>query len=205
MKRKVFMLLLCAVMLFSLTACNRFSISLNTVGKDNTSAKKMAEVIQSELEGKEQKTDYSLYGVEMSMDTEDIGKAKLIYTNKLPQNLKYSDITVVTVDTRTGKIESVEDADFSTMGTTPYESIVDGAPLGLDTWKKDSDEALTIAQNTFYGEEDFVYNYAQISVSIKEEVRQYRVTFISFVNHLQYACSVDGMTGTVFDKEITEL
>lgn len=205
MKRKVFLLLMCFVMLFSLTACSQFTLSLNSVGKDNTSAKKMAEAIRTELESKEQMADYSLYGIEMSMDTEDIGKAKLVYTDKLPQNLKYSDITIVTVDTRTGKIESVEDADFTTMGTAPYESIVDGAPLVLSAWRKDSDEALTIAQNTFYGEEDFVYNYVRISAVVLDEICQYRVTFISFVNHLQYSCSVDAMTGVVFNKEITEL
>ncbi len=203
MKKTILLILLCIAMLFSLSACRNFSISTNSVGKDNTSAKKMAKVIQTELESK--KESFDLYGIEMTMDTEDIGKAKLIYTNKLPQNLKYSDITIVTVDTRTGKIEAVEDADFSKMGTTPYEYIVDGAPLGIENWKKDSDEALTIAQNTFFGEQDFIYNYVRVSSVIQNEICQYKVTFISFVNDLQYSCSVDAMTGAVFSKEITDL
>ena len=205
MKRTIFLILLCLAMLFSFTACSSFSISTNSVGKDNTSAKKMAEVIKADLEAKSENSNYTLYGIEMTMDTEDIGKAKLLYTDKLPQNLKYSDITVVTVDTRTGKIESVEDADFSTMGTVPYKTIVDGAPLGIGDWKKDSDEALAIAQNTFYGEQDFIYNYARLTAKIQDDVCQYEVTFISFVNDLQYSCCVDAMTGAVFAKEIEAL
>lgn len=205
MKKRIFFIFLCIALMLTLTACSSFSISANSVGKDNTSAKKMAQVIQEELTKKDQNSDFVLYAIEMSMDTEDIGKAKLIYTDKLPQNLKYSDITVVTVDTRTGKIESVEDADFSQMGAAPYENIVDGAPLGIENWKKDSDEALTIAKNTFYSEENFVYNYVQISSVIQNEICQYKVTFISFVNNLQYSCHVDGMTGAVFGKEVNEL
>ena len=205
MKKRIFLGIICVTMLLSLCACNSFSISLNTVGKANTSAKKMAAVIEEDLLGEKEKSNYNLYGIEMSMNTEDIGKARLIFTDKLPQNLQYSDIMVVTVDTRTGEIESVSEADFSTMGATPYDSIVEGAPLQISSWKKDSDEALTIAQNTFYGEDDFVYNYVQISAVVKNEISQYNVTFISFVNHLKYTCAVDAMTGTVVYKDIVEL
>lgn len=205
MKKRVLLIALCMAVLFSLTACNRFSISVNTVGKNNTTAKKMAAVIEEDLLGEKGESAYRLYGIEMSMNTEDIGKAKLIYTDKLPQNLQYSDITVVTVDTRTGEIESMQEADFATMGATPYESIVDGAPLEISSWKKDSDEALSIARNNFYAEDDFIYNYVSVSAVIENEIALYRVDFISFVNHLQYSCAVDAMTGTVLTNEITEL
>ena len=205
MKKKVFVSLICLCLMVTLSACSGFSISINTVGKYSTTAKKIAAVIEEDLLNEKGESKYRLYGIEMSMDTEDIGKAQLIYTDKLPQQLNYSDITVVTVDTRTGEVESVKSADFTTMGTTPYESIVEGAPLNISSWIKDSDEALSVARNTFYGEEDFVYNYVQVSAFIKNEISQYKVTFISFVNHLEYTCWVDAMTGTVIDKEITEL
>lgn len=205
MKKRVLCLLWVCITILMLTSCNNLSVSINSVGKDNTTAKRMAVEIEKDLTEEGKKNDYVLYAIEMSMDMEGIGKAQLIYTSELPQDLQYSDIFVVTVDTRTGKVDSVKDADFSSMGVTPYERIVDGAPLMITDWKKDSSDARTIAENTFYGEENFIYNYVQISAAVIDEIRQYEVTFISFVNHLQYTCFVDGMTGTVISKEISKL
>lgn len=195
--------LVLAVMLLS--GCKSFSVSLRTVGKDNTSALKMARTINEDLYSDKKHSNYKLYAVNMAMDAEGIGTAQLIYTSKLAQNLKYSDITVVTVDTRTGKVESVKDASFASSGLAPYESIVHGAPLQMENWKKDSSDARTIAQNTFAGETNFVYNYITIYASVVNSVEQYEVTFISFVNQLKYVCVVDGMTGAVLSKEIMSL
>lgn len=205
MKRKIAFLSILLVVVLLFTSCKGLDISIGSVGKNNTTAKKIAAEIEKDLTGEDKTNNYVLYGVEMSMDYEGIGKAQLFYTDKLPQDLMYSDITVVTVDTRTGKIDSVGGADFATMGVTPYECIVDGAPLMLSEWKKDSEEARTVAENTFYGEENFVYNYVKISAGIVNELRQYEVTFISFVNNLQYRCCIDGMSGAVISSEITEL
>ena len=205
MKKRVLFLSFMLVVVVLFSSCKSLDVSINTVGKNNTTAKKIAAQIEEDLTADKKENDYVLYGVDMSMDSEGIGKAQLFYTNKLPQDLKYSDITVVTVDTRTGKIDSVNDANFATMDVAPYEYVVNGAPLLLSEWKKDSEDARTVAENTFYGEENFVYNYVKISAAVVDELRQYEVTFISFVNRLQYTCHVDGMTGNVISSEITQL
>ncbi len=205
MKKKLAFLALLVICVLMLTACNSLDLTINTVGKNNTSAKKIAAEIEKDMLAENPESNYVLYGLEMSMDVEGIGKARLYYTDKLPQDLKYSDIKVITVDTRTGQIDSVSDADFLSMGTTPYSFIVNGAPAMLDDWSKDSEDARKIAENTFYGEENFVYNYVKISAAVLEEIRQYEVTFISFVNDTRYICRIDGMTGNVISKEIMEL
>ncbi len=204
MKKRVLILTFFCIIAVLLTSCKSMSVSINSVGKNNTTAKKIATEIDKNLI-EEGNTSYILYGIDMSMDVEGIGKAKLYYTDKLPQNLQYSDITVITVDTRTGKVDSVSDADFASFGAAPYDCIVNGSPIMMSQWKKDSDEARKIAENTFYGEENFVYNYVQVFASVKNEIQQYQVTFISFVNQLQYVCYVDGMTGAVISKDIMEL
>ncbi len=204
MRKKISILILVLVILFSFTGCQRFSVSLNTVGKDNTTAKKISKAINENL-ASEKLQNYKLYSVNISTDTEGIGSAHLFYTNKLQQELQYSDIIVVEVDTRTGKINSVEDADFTKFGTEPYDAIVGGAPLEMQSWKKDSDQALAIAQNEFFGEDNFLYNYVQTSAVFEDGVCQYKIVFISFVNRLQYSCCVDGMTGAVISREISDL
>ncbi|MBQ6947079.1 MAG: hypothetical protein IJN42_03440 [Clostridia bacterium] len=205
MKKRTALFTLIVIMVLCLTACKQLDVSINSVGKNNTSAKKIVAEIEKDLLAEDPKNPFVLYGLEMSMDIEGIGKTKLYYTDKLPQDLKYSDITVITVDTRTGHIDSVDAADFVSLETTPYEFIVDGAPAMLSDWAKDSDEARKIAENTFYGEENFVYNYVKISAFVKNGIRQYEVTFISFVNQLQYICRIDGMTGNVIFTDITKL
>ncbi len=203
-KRNIILcLLLCAALLLS--ACKKLDITIGGVGKNNTTAKKIVTEIQKDLSAEDKENHFVLYGIDMAMDVEEIGKARLYYTDKLPQDLKYGDIRVVTVDTRTGEIDSISDADFYSMGASPYEYIVNGAPLMIEEWSKDSGDALKIAENTFYAQDDFVYNYVEISAMIKNGLRQYRVSFISFVNHLRYTCVVDGMTGGVISTDVTEL
>ncbi len=205
MKKRMIGIFLCTLIMITAVGCSSFSVSTNSVGKDNTTAKKMATVINEEIADSKRSADYTLYGIEMSMDAEGNGKAHLIYTKVLPENLKYSDIRIVTVDTRTGKVDSVKSADFSLYGTAPYETIINGAPLQIESWKQDSGAALSAAQNTFSAEENFVYNYAQISAAVTDGIEQYKITFVSLVNHLQYISYVDGMTGTVLKKEIVAL
>lgn len=205
MKKKCIAIFLIIITLFTMTGCKSFALSVKTVGKENTTAKKMASVIAENMAESKRMKDYALYAIEMSMNNEGIGMAKLIYTNKLPQDLKYSDIMIVTVDTRTGKVVSTKEANFETSGTKPYEQIIHGAPLHMEDWKEDSESARTIAEHTFYSEENFVYNYVQISATYQEGVQQYEVVFVSLVNELQYICRVDGMSGTVLSKEIIDL
>ncbi len=205
MKKKILIFTFCLAMMLGLTACSTFSVSLKSVGKDGTGAKKMATAINEDIKSHKRGGDYVLYGIEMSMDTEGNGKARLIYTRKLMQELKYSDIMIVTVDMRTGRIETAKEADFATYGTLPYEIIVDGTPLMIESWKQDSSSALAVAQKTFFEEEDFVYNYVQVNARVKDGIGQYEITFVSLVKGLRYKCAVDGMSGAILSKEIEDL
>ena len=205
MKRKIFVFILCLVTLLTVSGCSTLSLTLKSVGKDSTGAKKMATAINKDIKNRKRMGDYTLYGIDMSMDTEGNGKAHLIYTRKLLQELKYSDIMIVTVDTRTGKVESAKEADFATYGTLPYEVIVDGAPLMIESWKQDSTSAMAIAQKSFFEEDDFVHNYVQICTRVKDGIGQYDITFVSLVKGLRYECAVDGMSGAILKKEIKDL
>ena len=205
MKKRLTLILMCVAMLCMLVGCSSFSLSISSVGKDNTSAKRMAVAINEDISSGRRSSGYQLYGIDMSLNSEGIGTADLIYTKKLPQDLKYSDILIVSVDTRTGAINSVEDATFATHGTEPSETIVNGAPLQIENWKQDSGAALSTAQQTFFDEDNFIYNYALVHASVTDGIEQYRITFVSLVNHLQYICRIDAMSGAVLSKEIIDL
>lgn len=151
-----------------------------------------------------EKTGYDLYGITLTVNSENVGVFTYVYTDKRPDDMKYSDILIVEVNNRTGKIEKFSSPDYATYGEAPFEMIRGAMPIYPSSFVIDSDKAMSNAAKTHYGDK-FNYNYVRLSVVCEDGVPVYKVSHISLVNDCAYNTTVDAMTGDVIFSSVEPL
>ncbi len=199
--KKFAALLLILAMLVSLTACNipivsDFIKSDSSLGKTNNTAVTIAAAMNDYLAAKN-KSDMVLYGMEMALNGDGNGAVLLYYTAVLPEAAEYSDIYVAEVDSKTGHVQRFSKANYSDDGIEPYQMVKEGKAIRVDSLPIDSGKAISNGVKAFSGNQDFQYDYIEITVFNTDGLEQYDIRFISMLNDLIYYCTVDGVSGAV--------
>ena len=197
MKRFFSALLMSAVILVSFSGCSVFDTSKNSISKTSNTVATIYTALKENLELRGKK-NYSLYGVKMTVNSENVGKYTYVYTNKRPDEMKYSDVLIVEVNNRTGRIEKCSAPDYAKYSTMPYDIIKSNMPIVPDSLYIDSDKAVSIAANAA-SRDDFVYNYVDLTLKYTDGRVLYNIGHISLVNNCIYKCTVDAMTGSITD------
>ncbi len=203
MKRLISLLLILTTVLVCFSGCNLISNEKNTVGKSNNTIVAVFSALTENF-ALRKKEGYSLYGARLVVNSENVGTYTYIYTNKRPDQLKYSDILIVEVNNRTGKIEKFSSPEYVTYGSMPYDVIKTAMPLNPESFKIDSDEAIKIAAKVHMGN-NFHYNYIQADVGYINGSTVYEIKHISLVNNSVFKTVVDVMSGTVVSSSVEEL
>ncbi|MBQ8605610.1 MAG: hypothetical protein IJ408_02635 [Clostridia bacterium] len=203
MKKTISLLLITVLSLGILCGCDLITTDKNSIGKTaNTAISTYAALEENfalrKLEG------YVLYGAKLTVNSENVGRYTYIYTDKRPDNMNYSDILVVEVNTLNGKIEKCSAPDYATYSSEPYEMIKSGMPIEMTSFNIDSDAAIRTAANAHFGN-NFVYNYIETTVVYENGAPVYKINHISLVNECVYNTVIDAMTGTVISKSVEDL
>ena len=203
MKRIISAALTILMISVCLTGCDILSVGKNNIGKtDNTIISVYAALKENLAErGKE---GYLLYGAKLLVNSENVGSYTYVYTDKRPDDMKYSDILIVEVNNRTGRIEKCSAPDYADYGAMPYELISNAMPLEPNTFEADSDTAVKNAALAHQGS-GFVYNYVELTLCYKDGMPLYEINHISLVNNCVYHSVVDVMSGEVINKSVEEL
>lgn len=202
MKRTVAIVLIFTI-LISLCGCNIFPNSKNSISKTNNTVITVYNALLENFALRE-KTGYRLYGVSLTVNSENVGTYTYVYTDKRPDNMKYSDILIVEVNNRTGHIEKFSSPDYATYGDAPYKMIQTAMPLDPASFAVDSDKAMSNAAKAHYND-DFIYNYVQLETVYTDGRVVYNVSHISLINECAYKTTVDVMTGDVLSAAVEEL
>ncbi len=203
MKNSAIIIFTVLVLCITLCGCDFISSEKNSIGKTNNTVISVYNALVDNFTLRE-KTGYDLYGIELTVNSENVGTYTYIYTDKRPDDLKYSDILVVEINNRTGRIEKFSAPDYATYGDKPYDVIKNAIPIDPSYFGIDSDKAMSNAAKAHFGE-NFIYNYVQLSVLYENGNPVYKVSHISLVNNCSYNSTVDVMTGNVISTSVEEL
>ncbi len=201
MKKLVCIFLACLTVLLS--GCGMFSRASNNIGKSDNTVKSVYSALNDNLAERGME-DYVLYGVKMLVNSENVGTYTYVYTDKRPDNMQYSDILIVEVNNRSGKIEKCSAPDYAQYGTEPYELISSAMPLDPVKLEVDSDTAIKNAALSHAGD-SFIYNYIELVLSYKNGMFLYDIGHVSLVNDCVYRSTVDAGTGDVIEATVEEL
>lgn len=202
MKRIVSVLLILSIV-FCLAGCSMLGESKNTVGKSNNTVMTVYTALKTYLASRG-KGDYRLYGVRLVTNSENVGKFTYYYADKRPDAMKYSDILIVEVNNRSGKIEKCSSPDYAEYGAAPFEIVSTAMPIDPDGFRLDSEDAVKNAANA-HTDSNFVYNYIELYVQYKDGEVVYDIGHVSLVNNCIYHSVVDVMTGAVISTSVEEL
>lgn len=199
--KKFFALLTVLLMVVSMTSCSipiigDFIKSDSSLGKTNNTAVTIAAAMEEFLKAKN-KSDMVLYGMEMVLNSDANGAVLLYYTAALPEVAEYSDIYVAEVDSKTGHVERFSKANYSNDGIEPYQMVKEGQALQAGNLPIDSGKAISNGSKAFSGNQDFRYDYIEVSLSASTGLEQYEIRYISMMNDMVYYCTVDGVSGAV--------
>lgn len=203
MKRLLCSAVAIITMLVSLCGCNIISTEKNTIGKINNTVMTVYNALLQNFELRK-KENYDLYGVSVIVNSENVGTYTFIYTNKRPDELNYSDILVVEINNRTGKIEKFSEPDYAVYGQKPYDVIKTAMPIDPSAFALDSDAAVKLAAKTHQGEK-FLYNYIQTDVGYVNGQPVYDISHISLVYNCVYKTEINALTGSVISYSVEEL
>ena len=203
MKKIISAALICLTVIFSFSGCDMLNGVKNNIGKTNNTVISVYDALKENL-AERGKNGYKLYGARLVVNSENVGSYTYVYTDKRPDDMKYSDILIVEVNNRTGKIEKCSAPDWADYGTMPYELISSAMPLDPDGFAVDSDTAVKNAALA-HQESSFVYNYVELTLCYKDGMPVYDIGHISLVNSCIYRSRVDVMTGDVINKSVEEL
>lgn len=201
MKKAISVILILSCLITTLCSCDFSYIKNEGVGKTENTAISIYNAISEQMKSRG-KQNYNLYGIRMRVNSENVGYFTYIYTNKRPDELKYSDILVVKVNTLTGKIEKFSSPEYDVYGSEPYDMIKSAMPIDPSEFGIDSSRAVKTASAANPGKE---YNYIDMSVTYKYGTPLYTVSFISLVDNCMYVTDIDAMTGTVINQSEEEL
>ncbi len=201
--KRIISLLLVLMLLLSFCSCNIIKTDKNNIGKTSNTAVSIYAALKEnfvlrKMEG------YNLYGVKLLVNSENVGKYTYVYTDKRPDDMSYSDILVVEVNTLTGNIEKFSSPDYEEYSSEPYEMIKSAMPLDMTKFVIDSDVAMRKAADCHFGN-NFVYNYIETVILYENGMTVYDIDHISLVNNCIYNTVVDAMTGTVISSSVEEL
>ena len=201
--KKTVSVLLIALLAVTLCGCNFIGDGRNTVGKSNNTVMTVYTALKDNLASRG-KDEYKLYGVRLVTNSENVGKFTYYYAAKRPDEMKYSDILVVEVNNRSGRIEKCSSPDYAEYGATPFEIVSTAMPIDPDSFGVDSGEALKNAARA-HTDGGFVYNYVELFVSYKDGAVVYDIGHVSLVNNCIYHSIVDVMTGAVISTSVEDL
>ncbi len=209
MIKKAIVFIMAAVVLLFITSCSipvisDFIESDESLGKTNNTAVTIAEAMEEYLAAKK-KSDLSLYGIEMVLNSNANGTVKLYYAKGTPDQIQYSDIQVAEVDSKTGHVERFSKADFEEDGSIPYEMVQECIAFDGGSLPIDSEKAVSIATRAFSNNLEFHYDYVQIQLSAPDSLEQYKIRFISMLNDSVYNCVVDAVSGAVLSSSVDVL
>lgn len=196
--------LLCSVLaLLVIASFSSCGISADNIGKTANSAMTVATEL-TDIFAARKKTGYDLYGIKMLVNSENVGTYSYFYTNKRADEVRYSDILVVEINNRTGKIERFSAPDYDKHGTEPYDLISTAMPIYPQYFGIDSTAAIKKAENEHFGNH-FSYNYIETTVCYKDGMTVYDIDHISLINNCIYNTVIDTATGNVLDSSVKEL
>ena len=201
--RKLVSAFLILLTVFSLSSCNIIANEKNSIGKSGNTVITVYSALKENFALRKKK-GYKLYGARLSVNGENVGTYTYVYTNKRPDETEYSDVLVVEVNNRTGRIEKFSAPEYENSGAWPYEMIQNAMPLDPASFAVDSDTAIKNAADAHKGE-DFVYNYVELTLAYTDGKPVYKVGHISLVNECVYTSIVDVMTGAVTETSVEEL
>lgn len=209
MKKKVLAVLLSAALLMMASSCSIPVIgdlfeSESSLGKTNNTAVTIAAAMKDYLKNKK-KTDLTLYGLEMILNSDGNGTVKLYYTAALPDKAAYSDIYVSEVDSKTGHVERFGRANYAKDGITPFQMVRECRAIDAASLPVDSEKAISSGVKAFSTNLEFYYDYVQIALSAPGELEQYEIRFISMLNDTVYYCTVDGVNAAVLASSVGAL
>ncbi len=201
--KKFFSILLITVTIFCFSGCNIISTEKNNVGKSNNTMVAVYDALTENFKLRK-KEGYLLYGVRLLVNSENVGTYTYIYTDKRPDELKYSDILIVEVNNRSGRIEKFSSPEYSVYQSMPYDVIKTAMPLNPSLFKIDSDDAVKIAAKAHMGN-SFHFNYIQADLGYINGSTVYEIKHISLVNNKVFKTVIDVMTGDVISTTVEAL
>lgn len=203
MKRTVSAVFICFVLITLLSGCSVLSGVNNNVGKTDNTLISVYGALKENL-AQRGREGFVLYGARLRVNSENVGSYVYVYTDKRPDDMKYSDILIVEVNNRTGRIEKCSAPDWAEYGAEPYDLISSAMPLEPDKFPIDSDTAVKNAALA-HQQNGFVYNYIELTLSYTDGMPVYDIDHISLVNNCIYRSRVDVVTGEVINKSVEEL
>ncbi len=203
MKKYISLFVITILLTTTLCGCNVFSSEKNTIGKSSNTVKTVYQSLVENFKLRK-KEGYNLYAARLIVNSENVGTYTYIYTDERPDKLKYSDILVVEINNRTGRIEKFSAPEYSVYGSMPYDVIKSAMPLDPLSLKIDSDEAVKLAAKTHFGD-DFQFNYIQTDLAYISGQPIYDIKHISLINNCIYKTQIDAKTGTVILKSTEAL
>ena len=198
MKKRISAFCLLIIMCLMMSSCSIFKSDRKNVGKANDTVVKIAKIMDDKLIENGRKNQ-SLYGAIMVFDNNLAGEISFVYTDKRPDNFKYNDILMATIDTKSSKITRLSAPSFKKDGKTPYELIKKGYVLDIKNWPVDSNIAIKNALVQFNGDGEFSYDYVLATATSDGSVCKYDIEFISLIEKTKYSCSVDVQSGNVYN------
>lgn len=195
MMKKFFVFAVAVAILLGMTSCSLIEPS-NSLGKTNNTAVTIAKAMEGYL-AKKKKDNYSLYGIEMMLNSDSNGSVKLYYSAVPSEKAEYADIYVAAVDSKTGHVERFEKANYAKDGLKPYQFVKENDAFDAASLPVDSGVALSVATRAFSTTADFYYDYIQVGLISVDGVEQYEIRLISMLNDLVYCCNVDAVSGNV--------
>ncbi len=199
---KLLSAIICILTVFAISGCD-FLSAKDSIEKTNNTIIKAYTALEENLvqRGKE---NYRLYGAKLVVNSENVGTFTYVYTDKRPDEMKYSDILIVEINNRTGKIEKCSAPDWDEYGTMPYELISSAMPIVPTQFNIDSDTAIQNAAAA-HRKSGFIYNYVELTLSYKDGMAVYEIGHISLINNCIYKSLIDVDTGFVIEKWTEEL
>ena len=203
MKKTVVAIALMLCIVLGLSGCDILTSKKNSIGKTGNTMISVYDALKENLDSRGL-DGYSLYGAKLTVNSENVGKYIYVYANKRPDDMNYSDILLVEVNNRTGKIEKCGPPDYAVYADMPYEMTSSAMPIDPDSFLIDSDAAVKKAALAHQGD-GFVYNYTELVMRYKDGKPLYDIGHISLVNNCIYHTCVDVMTGDVLNTYVEEM
>lgn len=202
MKKIVATLLIC-ILLLTASGCDMIDNKKNSIGKTGNTVISVYNALVDNF-ALRKKEGYKLYGVNLVVNSENVGTYTYVYTDKRPDKLSYSDILIVEVNNRTGKIEKFSSPEYEKYKSEPYDMIKTAMPIDPSTFTIDSDVAIKNAAKAHSGA-GFIYNYIELDVLYTDGQPFYSIEHISLVNECIYKSLVDVVTGAVVKTSVEDL